>query len=166
LEFERKRRWVTVACTNCGKPVVRDSGQIFRKIRKRLGAFCSKLCQAQHFTGANHPVWRGGSDPNRGHDWRKRAERIRERDGYACRWCGKTQEQAGQKLSVDHVRPWREFEDKAEANDESNLVALCRKCHSKKGGLERKWLKGDGLALQEYRRMVGVSIKTIGPVDL
>jgi len=53
-------------------------------------------------------------------------------------------------------RPWREFDDEAEANNPNNLVSLCRRCHAKKARYENRWLRGDGLALQEYRRFIGL----------
>ena len=38
-----------------------------------------------------------------------------------------------------------------------NLVALCWSCHAKKYKLERRWLRGDWLALQEFRNFVGLT---------
>jgi hypothetical protein len=35
------------------------------------------------------------------------AETIRQRDGYRCQRCNKTQDENGQKLSVDHIIAWR-----------------------------------------------------------
>jgi 5-methylcytosine-specific restriction endonuclease McrA len=154
-DYRAARAFAEFTCAECGA--------VFRRrvvrTRPRPRAFCSRVCMARHLTGERHPTWRGGSDPNRGHGWRKLAEVIRERDRHCCRWCGRTQAENGQKLSVDHVRPWREFDadEKHEANDQQNLVSLCRRCHSKKSRLERQWLQGDKLALDAYRRAVSIS---------
>ena len=138
-----------ITCPNCGKQFRRHKSQLRGKI-----AICGSQCR-EYFSGKNSAVWRGGSDPNRGAGWVKLAESIRLRDGHCCRRCGKTQEANRQRLSVDHIRPWREFDDAAEANQPGNLVSLCRVCHSVKTHVyERKWLKGDGLALQKYRREI------------
>lgn len=105
--------------------------------------------------GERAAMWRGGSDPNRGQAWLKLAESIRERDGYTCRRCGTTQFENGRRLDVDHIRPWRSFENKKEANAADNLVALCARCHrSKTSGAERQWLKGDCLAMAAYQRAI------------
>jgi hypothetical protein len=152
--------WREGPCTHCGK-AVRRRKEFARGKAGRM--FCSPECSREYQRGANASAWRGGiggSALNRGKGWRRRAERIRLRDGNKCRRCGKTQdENGGRKLSVDHVRPWREFSDdrKEEANRDENLVSLCMSCHAIKQALENRWLKGDGLALQEYRRSVGLT---------
>lgn len=100
-------------------------------------------------------MFRGDKDPNRGANWNRLADAIRERDGYTCRRCGISE--CGtirrEKMSVDHVKPWRSFEDKALANHPDNLVSLCRKCHSRKTTVvERAWLRGDVLAWKQWVR--------------
>lgn len=157
LDFEYARRRVHSVCGHCGKEFTRDVAFLRRVQRAGGVSFCSRECTAAYHVGEKSPAWRGGSDPNRGQGWLKRAEEARARDGYKCRRCGKTQEENKQRLSVDHIRPWREFEDAAEANALDNLASLCRKCHSwKTTTLEKKWLRGDYLALQEYRRWIGI----------
>lgn len=151
---------VQVVCANCGTSYRRTIGAVKRNARN----FCSKACAWAANVGAANASWRGGSDPNRGEGWRKIAEQIRERDGYVCRRCGKTQAENGQRLSVDHVIPWRAFEDEAEANSPLNLVALCRPCHSRKGRAERLWLLGDVLDMRRYQEAVALSwVERHGP---
>lgn len=128
-----------------------------RRVKRNGHIFCSPKCSREFHVAVNNSNWRGGGDSGRGKGWSRLAEKIRARDGFSCRWCGKSQEQNRRRLSVDHVRPWREFEVEQEANDPANLVSLCQSCHGKKLGLENKWLRGDGLALQEYRRFVGIA---------
>jgi 5-methylcytosine-specific restriction endonuclease McrA len=96
-----------------------------------------------------------GHDPNRGPAWLKLAAAIRKRDGYICQRCNKTQDENGQKLDVDHIKPWRLFDDAAEANDPANLTSLCKRCHNLKTTvIERKYLKGDVLAMRQYEKAV------------
>jgi HNH endonuclease len=153
LAYEAVRRWVAVECYQCHRRFTK-----LRRTVKRGGhPFCSRACTRAYYSGERSPAFRGDNDPKRGATWNRLAEAIRVRDGHVCRRCGKTQADNKQKLSVDHVRPWREFEDKTEANDPMNLVALCRRCHSTKTlTTEAAWLRGDGLALQAYRRAVGI----------
>lgn len=157
LAHDTKRRWIPVECHHCHRRFTKDRCQVFRKRRKTARVFCSKRCVQLFHVGENSPLFRGDKDPNRGAEWNRLAETIRVRDSHQCRRCGRSQLENRQKLSVDHVRPWREFTDKKEANDPSNLVALCRKCHSLKTlTTEQAWLRGDGLALQRYRKEVGI----------
>ena len=143
----RRPAMLTVQCSQCGAHVKRTAGAVKRVTR----VFCSKECRAKGLSGENHGMFRGDKDPNRGAAWNRRADTIRERDGYKCRRCDKTQGENGQKLSVDHVRPWRTFEDKELANHPDNLVALCRVCHSfKTTTVERAWLRGDVIAWKRW----------------
>lgn len=138
-------------CCHCGTAVQRWKTNN-RKPRRR---FCSRACRRAHLVGSEHHAFRGGPDPNRGAKWEKLAESIRERDCFACRRCGLCQNANGLKkfarLSVDHVRPWRTFADKALANHPDNLVALCLACHAHKTTvIEREWLKGNVLPWKQW----------------
>lgn len=136
-----------VQCTQCGKSFKRTAGAVKRVKR----VFCGKECQHAFFVGENTPMFRGDKDPNRGADWNRLAETIRVRDGHRCKRCEITQDENKQKLSVDHVRPWRTFKDKSLANHPDNLVSLCRKCHSHKTTtVERDWLRGDVIAWKRW----------------
>jgi endogenous inhibitor of DNA gyrase (YacG/DUF329 family) len=140
---------MATACTMCGVTIRRKRCLLKRAKRP----FCSKDCQTAFFVGDKSPMFRGDKDPNRGAQWNRLAEEIRSDHGYACKRCGKTQADNGQKLSVDHIRPWRSFEDKTLANEKTNLVPLCRKCHSyKTARVERLWLLGDVLAWRAWVR--------------
>lgn len=154
FEHQRRNGFESLACSHCRKEFTR------RKVRTRprkVGQFCSRACVGAYMRGPQNPLWRGEKDPNRGPEWRRLAEQIRKRDKFCCRRCGKSEAENAQKLSVDHVVPWRAFEDKAAANDPGNLVALCRSCHQKKTiTAERQWLRGDVLGLAAYRRQVGL----------
>lgn len=69
-----------------------------------------------------------------GPDWPEQRRTALERDGWACRDCGMTDEEHravdSGGLHVHHRTPFREFEDREAANRLGNLVTLCRACHS------------------------------------
>lgn len=137
---------VEVECLNCGARFRRTQAAVKRVSR----SFCGNLCRRAYAVGELHPSWRGGQQPNRGSGWQRIAEAARERDGYRCRWCGKTQADNGQRLCVDHIRPWRTWTDKVAANDPENLASLCKSCHGRKLHVENLWLRGDVLAMRAY----------------
>lgn len=72
--------------------------------------------------------WKGGHSKYRGPGWFSIRKDILERDGYSCRQCGKTQDEAradGHGLSVHHVVPFEQTQD----NSYDNLITLCQHCH-------------------------------------
>lgn len=92
-----------------------------------MGKFCSKKCysawQSKNIVGENHPNWRGGPElypPG----WAVRfKESIRDRDGRKCALCGVPEN--GRRHDVHHI-------DYVKENiDPSNLITLCRSCHTK-----------------------------------
>lgn len=150
---------LAVQCVQCGSRFRRTAGAVKRTRR----TFCSKACWQVFNVGENSPLFRGGKDPNRGSEWNRLAETIRVRDGHCCKRCGTTQDECGQKLSVDHVRPWRTFKDKSLANHPDNLVALCRKCHTKKTTtVERAWMRGDVIAWKQWVASLGLPSAKFG----
>lgn len=64
----------------------------------------------------------------RGSRWQNLARRIRKRDGYRCRKCGR----AG-RLEVDHIV---RVVDGGAIWDPDNLQTLCRRCHIDKSRSE------------------------------
>jgi hypothetical protein len=120
------RNPVTRQCSWCGESVTRPASDFHGE-----KAFCDVGCmaewQSEFATGENHPRWRGGSSSARyGMNWRPMRRRVLERSGGLCEGCGK--------LPVDEVHhriPIRCFARPADANTESNLIALCKKCHRK-----------------------------------
>lgn len=144
---------LVVQCQRCGASFRRTAAAV----KRTKHVFCSRACASQFLTGEQSSAWRGGSDPNRGAGWVKLAERIRARDGYTCQRCTKTQVQNGERLSVDHIVPWRLFNSAAEANHPSNLISLCRDCHGWKTHVaERKMLNGDRILFEQYRRAISL----------
>lgn len=152
-EHNKRLAMVEVACAQCGSAFRRTAAAIKRRAR----AFCSRACSAIAHRAEGSPLYRGQNDPNRGGGWRRLAETIRDRDNRACRRCGTTEAANGAKLSVDHIRPWRAYGDKAYANDPENLVALCKRCHSFKTlTVERAWLRGDRVELTKWLTALGI----------
>ncbi len=94
-------------------------------------------------TGEHHPNWRGGYDGYYGPNWPEQRRAARARDDYHCQACGVDEvthrENTGERLSVHHITPFREFTD-GEADYESanaldNLVTLCKRCHVRWEGI-------------------------------
>lgn len=138
-----------MTCAQCGAVFQRRTEHVKRVNR----VFCSPECFIRFNRGKNSPVWRGGHDPNRGPNWQRRAELIRERDGRSCVRCGRSEDENGEKLSVDHRIPWR-YIPKRHANHPDNLVSLCRFCHSWKTAAENRWIAGNMQAISDYLRDV------------
>jgi DEAD/DEAH box helicase domain-containing protein len=71
-------------------------------------------------------VWT--SDPNYyGPNWLAQRDRARARDGYRCQACGALEQ--GPSHHVHHKTPFRAFASYRQANQLSNLVTLCPRCH-------------------------------------
>jgi DEAD/DEAH box helicase domain-containing protein len=62
-----------------------------------------------------------------GSNWRVQRDRARERDGYRCQVCGVLEE--GRAHHVHHKVPFRSCASYRQANQLSNLVTLCPRCH-------------------------------------
>jgi hypothetical protein len=147
----KRPAFVDGTCARCGGKFKRT----IAALRRVKHAFCNSECRALFMRGENSPLFRGDKDPNRGAAWNKLADAIRLRDCFSCRRCGRCQGglKRREKLSVDHVKPWRSFTDKSAANAPSNLVALCRECHSYKTTVvERAWLRGDVVTFNQWVR--------------
>lgn len=65
--------------------------------------------------------------------WRALSDKIKKRDGYCCRKCGRNRIQiraANEFLEVDHILPI----SKGGTDQPPNLWTLCSTCHSKRPG--------------------------------
>jgi len=51
------------------------------------------------------------------------------RDGMSCCYCGRSVEEQGVELSLDHLKP----RSKGGENDPTNLITCCRVCNSARG---------------------------------
>ncbi len=79
------------------------------------------------YMGPRNHRWKGGEFPY-GPFWRTQRKRVRARDNYTCQLCGITEEELEHRLSVHHIRPFRESGD----NTMENLICLCGK-HNQSG---------------------------------
>lgn len=125
-------------CENCGELVYRTPATLMDHV------FCSPKCQRAILphpclgkripsrAGKNHYNWKGGYDPYYGPSWYSARQQTRIRDNHICQECGKTREEKEREPDVHHIIPFREFgiERHEEANTLSNLVCLCRSCHT------------------------------------
>ena len=87
-----------------------------------------------------------------GPTWQEQRDRTRARDSYRCSECG-APETTNRQHDVHHLIPFRAFgyiaglnENDRQANDLSNLVLLCRRCHQRMEAGVRARTGLDGLA--------------------
>lgn len=91
-----------------------------RILKKGISAPWAKNLPQSFKKGEQHINWKGGCSSWRGKNWKKICKSILIRDNFRCVECSCTKN-----LSVHHIIPWRVMKN----NSESNLVALCKKCH-------------------------------------
>lgn len=147
---QKVNTWVVMACDQCKAKIRRLTSS------RKKHRFCSVKCRMAFYVGPKNSSWRGGHSSLRGSSWLRRAAAVRDRDGHVCQRCGLLEsENGGRALTVDHIKPWRAFEDKEAANDPSNLIAICNRCHGHKTStIERRWLRGDVLAMKQYEQSI------------
>jgi 5-methylcytosine-specific restriction endonuclease McrA len=112
------------SCEICGKIFQVKKGYTHAR-------FCSLQCSAKGIAkkGADNPMWRGGHITYRGPNWSMQAKQARKRDNYTCQMC--KHQQKTPSLCVHHIIPCRKFNgDYETANDLSNLITLCQRCHA------------------------------------
>lgn len=128
----RPENFVTLTCETCGNPYTVH--KIFTESRN--SRFCSIKCrgvsQSLEKRGAGNVNYRGGAVTYRGQNWGHQRRLAAERDGWKCQICGKRINRKKWDYGVHHIKPYREFNgDWESANQLSNLITLCRSCHSK-----------------------------------
>lgn len=142
------RRYKVKYCENC-REIIRSESQINRietvcgfcgsklfvipsVFHENLYNYCNTECMAQHYAmiyaGENSPTWTGGKRHYQG-SWLSARYKARVRDGFKCSLCGVTEEEYGKEMSVHHIKKYKEFSDKYEANRLENLICLCEACH-------------------------------------
>lgn len=119
---------VATTCGYCGASI----NVIPSVYAKNTYCYCNAECMAKHYaliyTGENSPTWTGGKRHYSG-GWFNARKEARKRDNYTCARCGVRESEYGQELSVHHIKKYRDFENKNEANELSNLISLCEPCH-------------------------------------
>ncbi len=112
-------------CAACGKQI-----KVPLSRAKQERVYCDFKCQhiglALFNRGQTNGNWTGTTRQYRGTNWRPMRRKTLDRDNHMCRLCGK---QTG--LAVHHLIPIRFFATPEQGNELSNLVTLCRACHSK-----------------------------------
>lgn len=119
---------ITTSCSYCGK----ELSIIPAVYKQHKNHYCNVDCMAkyytEHYTGENSPTWTGGKRHYKG-GWVKARKDARERDCFTCQRCGITEIEYGKELSVHHIKSYKFFDDKIEANSLDNLICLCEPCH-------------------------------------
>jgi hypothetical protein len=155
----KQKKSYTFTCGGCG--ILVSAHQFGSRERK----YCSRECGRKHMRGANNALWRGNRRHERGPTWKDASREARKRDGQCVApFCGKTEAELGQKLSVDHIVPFRLTviygkKEGIDPNHLDNLACLCRAHHASKTQAERRLLKGDVIGFKS-------AVRTIIPDDL
>jgi 5-methylcytosine-specific restriction endonuclease McrA len=113
------RNQVIVNCDNCGENIILKTKQNKRNIHH----FCNKTCEMEWRRGENHPRYHGGYHRTYGRGWKKQRKLTLERDK-VCKNCGVDRD-----LDTHHIIPFQLSKD----NSLSNLIVLCKSCHSSIG---------------------------------
>jgi len=127
-------------CQKCMGVVHREwspTSKDLEKLRKsHLGQVAWNKGLKGFNSGEKHYNWEGGLDwDNYDREFRKLREQIRFRDGYKCRGCGCPQVENGKALDVHHI-------DYNKLNSKfSNLISLCKSCHTKTLSKREHWVK-------------------------
>jgi CRISPR/Cas system Type II protein with McrA/HNH and RuvC-like nuclease domain len=118
--------------TRKGKPASWLVGGNADEIKKKISEAKLKNNWMKGRTGSKHHGWLGGKIWWRGKDWDKVKLKVKERDGFLCVRCGKSEVQnlkeTSQPLCVDHIIPYRFSKN----NSMDNLQTMCHSCHGKK----------------------------------
>jgi len=125
-----------VMCDTCGKMIKRPKGHRERTKRNFCDRECYHVALEDDFSGQDNPRWRGGYEPYYGPSWHPQRRKALERDDHECQDCKLTREkhyeQYDTDLEVHHITPIRTFADTSKANELSNLITLCKSCHTKR----------------------------------
>lgn len=101
-------------------------------VRHGWGKYCSAKCSSEATRGIHHRFWRGGHSKYRGENWYHQRKLAYQRDGGVCQICHHKPKMEQRKNAVHHIKRFSLFYgDYVSANDLSNLITLCAKCHMK-----------------------------------
>lgn len=130
VEFKSKQiapSKVLVHCSYCGQDIMVWPS----KIKMNNHFYCNTTCRANHIIGDNNPSYTSGNGRKveYGFNWRSQRRKALQRDNYTCQHCGKVPKKS-RYLQVHHIIPAHTFNgDYESANQLSNLLTLCQKCH-------------------------------------
>lgn len=115
-------------CVQCGKSFIRSRNQVIKGRAK----FCSRECHDLSQRGSGSIKWRGGSIRYYGPNWYAQRKAAYSRDGGICQICHHKPKKGERICHVHHIKKIRYFNgDYEAANDLSNLITLCWRCHPK-----------------------------------
>lgn len=107
------------------------------EIKQGRGRFCSHQCYGIWFKGKNNHNWQGGKsfEPYCEKFNFRFKEKIREKYNRRCYFCGKTEEENGERLCVHHID-----DDKEQGCNGKYwfVIPLCKKCHDRLHAMENK----------------------------
>lgn len=127
-----QRKGLTRKCRTCGKLKYWQNGHL--KKSPGNGWYCSETCKGPRIAETKGSIYRGGPYRPYGSNWNAQARKARLRDGQTCQDCGL--HQIRPKLDVHHLIARRLYGgDFDRANDLTNLVTLCRPCHTIREGV-------------------------------
>ena len=119
---------------------------VARQFGSWIAAIDAAGLEHRDWSGENHPRYKHGEKLYYGPNWAEQREVAVLADGEQCRCCGMSRDEHvvlfEQDLHVHHIRPLHDCLDAGlsyeEANDRSNLMALCAECHTivEENGLE------------------------------
>ena len=121
-------------CGHCGKPVKVPKWLLAQGLENH---YCNDECR-RAWARADVEDGRGHegvelkplTNRHRGANWGVQSRKARERDRYACRVCGLSEEELGRRLHVHHTIPFGRFRSNVEANRLEHLVSVCPSCHA------------------------------------
>lgn len=125
-----RKKYQECKCVICGITfIVREQ---HLKNKSHMGKYCSLQCAGIANSGESSLFWRGGHKDYRGANWFQQRKLAYERDGGICQICHRKPRKGERNFDIHHIRRYSEFNgDYIAANDLSNLITLCRKCHPK-----------------------------------
>lgn len=129
----KRGKRVILYCEICSREYV-----IYESYYKLRGSrFCSLECKQRGNSidkmGTGNPNYIGGTRyPDRGRNWWSQRRAALKRDNATCQLCGRKAKKHERRIvEVHHIRPYKDFEGNyLAANELSNLITLCRKCHT------------------------------------
>lgn len=141
---KQAKETVITTCAFCGKEFYATA---YRRSIGR-GEYCSRSCYIKRrtkdglYNGKNNPKWRGGITPknqlirisSRYQSWR---ETVFNRDNWTCVFCGiRCQKGTSIVLHADHIKSFALYPELR--FEVSNGRTLCKNCHMKLHGLNKK----------------------------
>jgi hypothetical protein len=135
--IEQKKKRIKCICKQCEKEFYIKPSEF----KNGRGLYCCRKCANKGLDKSKekNPRWIDGRSflPYSPEFNEKLKEKIRERDGRVCQYCGKTEEQEltdlGWKLSIHH----KDYNKKNCQSD--NLVSLCNICNVKMNSNRSEW---------------------------